>query len=66
MPRDMKDVLSPDVEHQIVNQLESEICAVLVQVFYNLFLHLMVAPRPLFDNKWVGFFLYVFECTISM
>lgn len=51
MPRDMKDILGSDVERQVVGRLESEICAALVQAFYDLFLRPMVAPRRLFDNE---------------
>lgn len=51
MPRDMNDIMRPDLERQVVERLENELCAALVQAFYDLFLRPMVAPRRLYENE---------------
>lgn len=51
MPRGMNEITRENLEREVVERLENELCAALVQTFYDLFLRPMVAPRRLFDNE---------------
>lgn len=50
MPRDMNEIMHQEIEREIVEQLENQLCVVLVQIFYDLFLCPMVALRMLVGN----------------